>query len=245
MMLRFIVLLFSFFLLSPFAGAQGAKFKVPRLTGPVIDQVGYLNRGDMQELTRLLYDLNSRGIVQLQVAIVPDLQGLPIEQVTLQMVDEWKLGNEKKDNGVLFLVSANDRRLRIEVGQGLEGAIPDVIAKRIIEDQVVPFFKQRQTSQGVMAGALSIVHLADKEFADSAAPPVPQAKGSGILMFIIFLVISSVLIAARSGLFMDGGHRGSRYGGPFGPGGGGFGGGGGGWSGGGGGFSGGGASGGW
>lgn len=243
MKLRFLVFLFLAMTWGSFVRAQGSEFKLPRLTGPVLDTVGYLNSKDYQQLTQLLYQLNERDIVQLQVVIVPDLQGLPIETVSLQMVDKWKLGDEKKDNGVLFLISDREKRLRIEVGQGLEGAIPDVIAKRIIEDQVVPYFRQQQMSEGVMVGALSIIHLADKEFADQVAPAMPPQKkklGTGAILLIIFLLIVFNLIFGRRGMFLGGG--GYRGGGGFG--GGGFGGGGG-WSGGGGGFSGGGASGGW
>lgn len=247
MKLRFLIFLFFMIAWGSFAGAQGAEFKLPRLTGPVLDTVGYLTPRDYQQLSQLLYQLNERNIVQLQVVIVPDLQGLPIETVSLQMVDKWKLGDKKRDNGVLFLISDREKRLRIEVGQGLEGAIPDVIAKRIIEDQVAPYFRQRQMSEGVMVGALSIVHLADKEFADQAAPAVPQTKkklGSGAILLIVFLLIIFNLIFGRRGMFLGGG--GYRGGGGFGGGLGGGGlGGGGGWSGGGGGFSGGGASGGW
>jgi uncharacterized protein len=242
--LRSFLVLFAFF---SFAQAQ-AEFKTPPLTGPVIDEVGYLTRNDQQDLTQLLYDFNKRGKAQVQVLIVPDLQGLPIEQASIEITDKWKLGDKTKDNGILFLISAQERAMRIEVGQGLEGAIPDITAKRIISDQVIPLFRAKRYSAGVIVGVQEVLRLADKEFADEnhiEEAPAKSGKIPGVIVIILIIIIS---ILGRFG-----GGRGRYYrGGGGGFGGGGFGGGGfggsgggGGWSGGGGGFSGGGASGNW
>lgn len=221
-------------------------FEVPALTGPVIDNVGYLTRGDRQELMQLLYDFNKRGVAQVQVLIVPDLQGYPIETASIQITDKWQLGDKTKDNGILFLISAKERAMRIEVGQGLEGAIPDVTAKRIISDQVIPLFRAKRYSAGIVLGVHEILRLADQEFADQNNLQAESASEGGnipTLVFIVLFIIISIL-----GRF--GGGRGRHFGGGGGWGGGGLGGGGwtsggGGWSGGGGGFSGGGASGNW
>ncbi|MGZ3771843.1 MAG: TPM domain-containing protein [Bdellovibrio sp.] len=248
--MRFITL--SFFIL--FAGLNlcfqaRADFKVPALTGPVIDEVGYLTRSDRQELMQLLYDFNRRGKAQLQVLIVPDLQGYPIEQASIQIVDKWQLGTKKKDNGILFLIAANERAMRIEVGQGLEGAIPDITAKRIISDQVIPLFRAKRYSAGIVVGVNEILTLADKEFADEKNLQ-REDSGGGLGDIPIFVIIAVLIVISILGRF--GGGRGRYLGGGGGWGGGGFGGGGwggggggGGWSGGGGGFSGGGASGNW
>ncbi|HEY1079716.1 MAG TPA: TPM domain-containing protein, partial [Bdellovibrio sp.] len=141
-----------FVLISSLGFLAQAEFKIPALTGPVIDEVGYLTRSDRQELMQLLYDFNRRGKAQMQVMILPDLQGLTIEQASIEIVDKLKLGDEKKDNGVLLLVSAQERALRIEVGQGLEGAIPDITAKRIISDQMIPLFRAKRFSSGIVVG---------------------------------------------------------------------------------------------
>lgn len=231
------------FLATPFAWSQEG-FKIPPLTGPVIDEVGYLNRSDRQELMQLLFDFNRRGKAQIQVLIVKDLQGIPIEQASIQITDKWKLGDEKKDNGILFLISAKERAMRIEVGQGLEGAIPDIYAKRIISDQVIPLFRAQRYSSGIVVGVHEIMRLADKEFADENN--VASDEGGDIPVGLIILVLIIISFLGRFG-----GGRGRHYRGGWGGGlggggyGGGFGGGGGGWSGGGGGFSGGGASGNW
>lgn len=224
-----------------------AEFRVPTLSGPVMDEAGYLSRQDRQALMQLLYDFNRRGKAQVQVLVVESLQGLPIEQASIQIVDKWKLGDAKKDNGVLFLISAQDRQMRIEVGQGLEGAIPDVIAKRIISDQVIPLFRSKRFSDGIVLGTHEILRYADKEFADENIAAEQSQDNSLPLGIVIFLVLVVMVLGRFGG---GGGRRlrgGGFGGGGYYGGGGGWssGGGGGGWSGGGGGFSGGGASGSW
>lgn len=213
-----------------------------------MDQVGYLTRGDERDLTQLLYDFNRRGVAQVQVLIVPTLDGTPIEQASIEVTDKWKLGDEKKDNGILFLISAQERAMRIEVGQGLEGAIPDIYAKRIISDQVIPLFRAKKFSSGVVVGVNSILTLADKEFADQhhlQEASANSSEGGNLPLGLIVLVLIIISILGRFGGGRGRHMRGGGYYGGGGFGGGGFGGGGGGWSGGGGGFSGGGASGNW
>ncbi len=236
---RFFILFSAFNFWSPWARSE---FKVPVLRGPVMDEVGFLNSKDHKDLEAMLYDFNRRGKAQVQVLILSSLGGEPIEQASIQITDAWKLGDAKKDNGLLFLIATQDRKIRIEVGQGLEGSIPDVIAKRIISDRVTPYFKIKDYSQGIKVGIYEILNRIDQEFVkenglqvdeaseDSAKIPTPLVI-IFIFIFIVFMILSR----------FGGGGRGFRRGGY---GSGGFGGGGG-WSGGGGGFSGGGASGNW
>ncbi|MFM6928535.1 MAG: TPM domain-containing protein [Bdellovibrio sp.] len=229
-----------------------AEFQVPALQGPVMDEAGILPRSMRQDLSQLLFDFNRRGKAQLQILIVPTIGDDVIEQASIRITDKWKLGDAKKDNGILFLISVNDRKMRIEVGQGLEGAIPDVYAQRIIADTVAPYFRQKRYGDGVYAGVAQLMALADKEFADEKGLSTADRaddKGGGIpigVIIILFIIISILgRFGGGRGRYYTGG--GGGFGGPFG--GGGFGGsgggGGGGWSGGGGGFSGGGSSGSW
>lgn len=229
------------------ASAKDYKFKVPPLSGPVIDEVGALGSRDIQTLERFLRLFNQKGVAQFQVYITSSLQGLPVEQAAIEIVEQWKLGDAKKDNGVLFLIVPPEKKMRIEVGQGLEGVLPDVVVKRILADEVAPLFRQQQMSRGILLGSLKALEKIDPDFFQNVGPVDSYKKqrrndsegtqlppGFIIVIFIVFIIFR---------FFLGGGPR-SR-GGPWGGfGGGGFGGGssGGGWSGGGGGFSGGGAS---
>lgn len=130
--------------------AAVSAFEVPALTGPVIDQAGILAPHQADRIAERLRTIKSQGGAQIQVLIIPSLQGEAIEQVSIQVFDQWKLGDEKKDNGVLFVVATNDRKLRIEVGQGLEGQIPDIIAKRIFSEITRPIFKTGNYFAGIL-----------------------------------------------------------------------------------------------
>lgn len=219
-----------------------AEFEIPALQGPVMDQVGVLPESFKKELSQLLFDFNNRGKAQIQILIIDSLKDEAIESVSIKIADKWQLGEKKKDNGILFLISMKEHRMRIEVGRGLEGAIPDVYAKRIISDQVLPLFRQRKYADGVYVGTTSIMVLADKEFADeknlSASNQKPSTK-TVIILFLVFGVFALLIIRGGGGPFIGGGWGGNDWSG------GGSGRGGGDWSGGGGGFGGGGASGDW
>lgn len=243
---------FGLFLLLFMPLLSSAQFKVPTLQGPVMDLAQMMNSRDREVIELWIREFHDRGQGQLQVLTVPNLAGTPIEQASIQITDQWKIGDAKRDDGVLLLVALEERKIRIEVGQGLEGAIPDIEAKQIIADIMVPFFRQGLASQGIVQGARQILREMDAEFKPSVeagpAPmkksrksPLKQYEGLFFLVFIIFMLIVN--------LFRPRGRRSFWGGGGSGWGGGGFGGfgggGGGGWSGGGGGFSGGGASGNW
>ena len=231
------------------------NFVVPPLSGPVVDRGGFLGARAQGQLENYLQALNAHGKVQLQILTVDSLASEPIEQASIKVVDKWKLGRSKVDNGVLLLISREDRKMRIEVGRGLEGDLPDVYCKRIIEDDMAPFFRQGQAAKGIFVGVMRIVSYVDPEFLDSQSSGFQQVysahQGRSSWVRFLFLIVFVLFMVgptfARLFLF---GSRARYYGGGGGWGGGGFGGGfggggGGSWGGGGGGFSGGGASGGW
>jgi uncharacterized protein len=228
------------------AATTQALVPVPPLTAPVIDQAQLLRPETVNELNQLLRQSRS----QVQVVILQQAEGEPIEQLALRFVEAWKLGDAKRDDGVLFLISLQDRKTRIEVGQGLEGDLPDAIVKRILQDVVRPYFRKGDPDSGVTAGVLEIYRYIEPEILQKVGgyqgyrqvgPVKKLPKGIVLFLILVFIVMPFLRMAGF------GGHRYSRgrYGGfsGFPMGGGGFGGGG--WSGGGGGFSGGGASGDW
>jgi uncharacterized protein len=222
-----------------------SAFEVPALTGPVMDQAGLLQPRSLQGLSQDIYRFKEQTGMQIQVLIVKTLNDEPIENVTIQIFDKWKLGDAKKDNGILFLVAAADKKMRIEVGQGLEGAVPDVIAKRIIVEVVRPFFQRGQFDVGIQAGVASIQHyiLTGEEVSIQANQKAPR-KGIPIQyllfgfggIFLVLFLFSPALALQLLFAVLSGGRGGGS---------GGYGGGGGGWSGGGGSSSGGGSSGDW
>lgn len=225
-----------------------AEFRVPPLSGPVMDQAQMLSPSTRQRLSSFLNRLRSGGGAQIQVLTLPDLGGLSIEEASIRIVDQWKLGSAKQDDGILLLISKAERRVRIEVGQGLEGQLPDLIASRIIREVIIPRFKSGDVDRGVIDGVLSIVHYTNPDFLEgenTASPMKGKSKFSGNFDWIIFLLLLFFFIGPaflgrrRSGL------AGGLLGYGLGRSGGGFGSSGSSWSGGGGGFSGGGASGGW
>lgn len=233
----------SFFLFSflfAVVSAQAATFTTPTLTSPVVDQAGILSSTVKARLEQTLISENQKGGPQVQVLTVSTLGDENIETAAIKVFDQWKLGDAKKDNGVLFLIAPNEKKLRIEVGYGLEGNIPDVIAKRIISDIVVPYFKRGEFDKGVIQGVnaiLSYAHDSSHNF-DEAPKVTSQRQESFLSKYIIFIMIGIWIILffinPRFALLILSRGRG---GGGFGSGGG--------WSGGGGSSGGGGASGGW
>ena len=207
-----------------------------------MDQAGVINPRSRELLEQLVRSANDHGKIQLQILTLKSLQGYTIEQAGILITDQWKLGTAKKDNGVLLIVAPDEKKSRIEVGQGLEGEIPDAIAKRILADVARPYFQQDRYADGILAASIEIIKRADPEFQFQNIPAQIPPKRSHdfpiiFILFAMFILFSKIFGGRRRGF----GYWGGGWGGGFG-GGGGFGSGGGGWSGGGGGFSGGGSS---
>lgn len=232
--------LFSFVSFCLFASvALGKKFEVPSLSGPIIDEMNVLQPHHREELDRILRVFNQQKVAQVQIYITRSLQGLPVEKASIDIVDQWRLGDKEKDNGLLFLIAPEERKMRIEVGQGLEGIIPDIYAKKISEDIVVPFFKSGDMSSGIYNGTHAILSLLAGENLDKlkSISPVRESKDISFPDWIIIVIWLLLIFFGKLGRY----GRGSSWNGGYYGGGGGSSGGGG-WSGGGGGFSGGGSS---
>lgn len=224
-----------------------ALLPVPPLTGPVVDRAGVLAPGDVAQLDSLARQARAAeggNGPQLGFLIVPSLEGEPIEDYSIRVAEAWKLGSKAQDNGLLFVVSTGDRRVRIEVGGGLEGQITDAQASRIIRDILTPAFRAGAYGDGLLAAAQQALAYTGVQVGARPRPP-QHGEGRGIPLVALLFFGSFFLLR-----MLGGRRRGFFFGGPFGGGGfggGGFGGrgGGGSWGGGGGGFSGGGSSGSW
>lgn len=230
---------------------------VPPLSGPVVDQAGLLSRGEARRLEQLARaGLGGEGgqVVQLQYLIVPSLEGDALEDFTIRVAEAWQLGTKAKGNGVLVVVARDDRKVRIEVGGGLEGELTDAQSSRIIRGVITPAFQARRFGDGLYDAGLQILTATGALPAEAArrqaARPTHGARFGGLgflALFVGFVVLRAVFFGfsprRRRGFWGGGGPfiGGAGLGGGWGGGGGG----GGGWSGGGGGFSGGGSSGSW
>lgn len=145
------------------AGTALAEVPVPPLTARVIDQTGTLSAAETAALERKLADFESRKGSQIAVLIVPTTEPETVEQYALRVAEQWKLGRKDVDDGILLLVAKEDRALRIEVGYGLEGAVNDAIAARVIREVIVPLFKHGSYYAGIDAGVDRLIRTVDGE----------------------------------------------------------------------------------
>lgn len=226
-----------------------AQLAIPEVWGTRIhDEAKILTPAFINELEQLLQLHEDSTSNQLAILIIPTLNDEPIEDYTLRVAEKWKLGQEAKDNGALLFIALNDRKVRIEVGEGLEGVLPDAISNQIIRNELAPYFRQDNYEGGIRAAITSMIRAIGGEYeAESTLGNRRKGRGGSVWGTLIILFIIIIISRIRGG----GNHRGGGwssgagwYGGGFsgGGGGGGFGGG---FSGGGGGFSGGGSSGSW
>jgi uncharacterized protein len=165
-------------LLLCWASAALALVAVPPLSGRVVDQTGTLSAGDVASLTQTLKDLETRKGSQVAVLIVPTTDGEAIEQYALRVAEAWKIGRKKIDDGALLVIAKNDRRLRIEVGYGLEGALTDATTRRIIDEVITPKFKAGDFAGGVRAGIERMIGVIDGEKLPAREPEHWPAPGS-------------------------------------------------------------------
>lgn len=133
------------------AGLARAEVEVPPLTGRVVDLTGTLDAGQAAALTEKLAKLEQDKGSQIAVLLLPTTQPETIEQFGIRVADAWKLGRKDVDDGAILIVAKQDRKVRIEVGRGLEGVMPDVTASRIIREEVGPHFKQGDFYGGIVS----------------------------------------------------------------------------------------------
>jgi len=130
----------------------------------VQDYAGLIDGITEERILRLGEQLDNRTTAQLVVVTVPDLQGYPITEYANELLRKWGIGSKKLNNGVLLLVSRDDRRVRVEVGYGLEGALPDGLTGRILDEKVLPFFKQGDYDSGIWAGYMELARRTAAEY---------------------------------------------------------------------------------
>jgi uncharacterized protein len=177
-------------------GLALADVPVPALQARVTDLTGTLSPAQQSKLEQALTAFEARKGSQIAVLIVPTTQPETIEQYAMRVAEAWQLGRKGIDDGVLLLVAKEDRALRIEVGYGLEGVIPDAVAKRVISEIIIPYFKRNDYFGGIEAGVNRLIRLVDGE----PLPP-PAEKDVSWSGFEDFLPIGFLLVLVGAGLF--------------------------------------------
>jgi uncharacterized protein len=187
------------------SGAQGAAWEtgtdgllpIPPLQARVTDLTHTLAPSEQQALEAKLADWEARTTNQLAVLMVPTTQPEAIEAYSIRVAEAWKLGRKGSDNGALFLVAKNDRKMRIEAGYGLEGTLTDVTSRRIIAENVAPLFREGKFAAGIDAGVDRIIGVV----AEGKPLPPPQAGAAsrGVrggfdpsVLFILFIAVPVV-----------------------------------------------------
>ena len=169
-----------------------ADVPVPPLKARVTDLTGTLSASQRGALESALHAFEARNGGQMAVLLVPTTQPESIEQYSIRVAEAWKLGRKGKDDGLLLLVAKNDRKVRIEVGYGYEGVIPDAIARRVIAETITPLFKQGDFAGGISAGVQRLSALIGGSTATNPVSAAPTAEGQ-----------RTIPLPSQSGLVMD------------------------------------------
>jgi uncharacterized protein len=186
-------------------GFAVAAPKFPALTGRIVDEANLLSAEDRRALDGELQALEAKSSDQLVIYTARSLQGFEIEDFGYQLGRAWQIGQQGKDNGVVLIVAPNERKVRIEVGRGLEPQLTDLMSKLIIENAILPAFRRGDFAAGIKAGVRDIrdVLLGDAEAVKARARSAAQREGGAglspaLIFLIFFIVMALVLIQAEA-----------------------------------------------
>ncbi len=170
--------------------------EVPRLTGRVNDYANILTSGQKTSLENFLKKVETASFAQVVLLTINSLEGETLEDFSMSVAEKWKLGQKDKDNGVLLLVAVKDKKIRIEVGYGLEGALTDLKCGYIIRQLIVPDFKSGKFYNGINEGLTAITGLITKEYEispeqlkDYEEGADPEKIGHSILVIMILIIV--------------------------------------------------------
>lgn len=180
--------------------AYGLDFvAVPKLSGQIVDQTGLLDTHEKIQLINRMAALEKEKGSQIALLILPSTKPETIEQYSMRVADAWEIGRKKIDDGVLMIIALDDRKIRIETGYGLEGAIPDAKANQIIENIMRPAFRAKNFFHGIDQGMLSIERLIRGEpLPEPSAPSNPMGTTDWMsLLFFLSVFLLPLLMAPR------------------------------------------------
>ena len=187
------------FLLLCLLPTVGVALDVPPLKAHVNDYANILSPAAVQKIEAELIAFESSDSTQIAVLTIPSLEGENIEEYSIKVAEAWKIGQAGKDNGAILLISKGDRKVRIEVGRGLEGTLTDLLSGRIIRYEIAPRFKQGDFDAGVEAGVSSIMAVVKGEYTATPQEAPQGKKGSPrIMTLLIFLFVACVVLGAMS-----------------------------------------------
>ena len=188
-----------------FIAVAAAQVAVPPLEGRVNDLTGTLSAEQRAALEQTLAEFEKRKGAQIAVLLVPTTKPEPVQMFAVRVQESWKLGRKGVDDGVLLAIAKDDRELHIEVGYGLEGPLPDAIAKRIIEEEIVPRFRQGDFYGGIRAGTERIMRVIEGEALPSPSRKEITPRGTDWLVPLLFFVLFfGALLRALLGRFLGG-----------------------------------------
>ncbi len=231
-MIKKIILIFLFLIISV---CGGNCLEALNFEGFIADNANIVSESNKRALNQILLELQDKTKADVVLVTLKSLDNRPIEDISLEIGRQYKIGDKKLNNGAVILVAPNDRKARIEVGYGLEGILPDSKAGRILDNYMIPYFREGNYEKGTVAGVLAVAHEVAKGYNVelSGQKPLPEGGEDDFGTILLIIIIFLILFGPRG------------FGGGFGGFGGGFGGGGKISFGGGGGFGGGGSSRGW
>ncbi len=203
-------------LFSIFLTGLAQSFSVPYLSGPLVDEALMFTSTESQQISALVEQLNKKANVQLAILTIRSLGEDTIETAAMSVAEAWKLGKKGKDRGLLLLIAPNDRRMRLEVGYGLEGDLTDIYSKQLLADHLRPYFRDGRFADGVMSTILAVGEKLGVKLEGVDLVPLPRQgpkRGAPVpftlILFLFFLFISFLRR-------VSGGGRGRRDGlGPF------------------------------
>lgn len=179
------------------AGAASA-LEIPAYRGYVNDYAGMLSPEAAAQLERALTDFDRTDSTQVAILTIPTLEGGAPEDFSIKVVEKWGVGGKGKDNGVLLLVVRDDRKVRIEVGRGLEGVLTDLISGRVIAQVITPAFKEGRMDEGILAGTAAIIQATRGEFKADPRRAGGQREPSPLFKFAMLAIIVTAFVGMLS-----------------------------------------------